>query len=54
MEHDLIDEYLIYVHPIVIGSGKPLFPRLGPRVNLRLLASRAFGNGVLQLHYRKA
>jgi len=54
MEHDLIDEYLIYVHPIVIGSGKPLFPRSGPRVNLRLLASRAFGNGVLQLHYRKA
>ena len=54
MERDLIDEYLIQVHPIVIGTGKPLFPRSGPRVNLRLLTSHAFGNGVLQLHYRKA
>ena len=54
MERDLIDEYLIQVHPVVIGAGKPLFPRSGPRINLRLLASRAFGNGVLQLHYRKA
>lgn len=54
MEHDLIDEYQIHVHPIVIGTGKPLFPRSGPRVNLRLVESRAFGNGVLKLHYRKA
>ena len=54
MERDLIDEYLIQVHPIVIGTGKPLFPRSGPRVNLRLLETRAFGNGVLQLRYRKA
>jgi dihydrofolate reductase len=54
MERDLIDEYVIQVHPIVIGAGKPLFPRSGPRINLRLLASHAFGNGVLQLHYRKA
>ena len=54
MERDLIDEYLIQVHPIVIGTGKPLFPRSGPRVNLRLLETRGFGNGVLQLHYRKA
>jgi dihydrofolate reductase len=54
MERDLIDEYVINVHPVVIGAGKPLFPRSGPRINLRLLASHAFGNGVLQLHYRKA
>jgi dihydrofolate reductase len=53
MRAGLIDEYRIYVHPIIIGKGKPLFPRSGPRVNLRLLESRAFGNGVLQLRYRK-
>jgi len=53
MRLGLIDEYRIYVHPIVIGAGKPLFPRSGPRVNLRLLETRAFGNGVLLLHYRK-
>ena len=54
MERGLIDEYLIQVHPIVIGAGKPLFPRSGPSVNQRLLETRAFGNGVLQLRYRKA
>jgi dihydrofolate reductase len=54
MHHGLVDEYRIYVHPIVIGAGKPLFPRSGPSVNLRLLETRAFGNGVLLLHYRKA
>jgi dihydrofolate reductase len=54
MRLGLIDEYRIYVHPIVIGAGKPLFPGSGPRVNLRLLETRTFGNGVLLLHYRKA
>jgi dihydrofolate reductase len=53
MRHDLIDEYRIYVHPILIGKGKPLFPASGPKVNLRLVDTRAFGNGVLLLHYRK-
>ena len=53
MRLGLIDEYRIYVHPIVIGTGKPLFPRSGPSVNLRLLETRAFGNGGLLLHYRK-
>ena len=53
MRLGLIDEYRIYVHPIVIGTGKPLFPSSGPSVNLRLLETRAFGNGVLLLHYRK-
>jgi dihydrofolate reductase len=53
MRHDLIDEYRIYVHPILIGKGKPLFPASGPKVNLRLVDTRAFGNGVLLLHYSK-
>jgi dihydrofolate reductase len=53
MRLGLIDEYRIYVHPIVIGTGQPLFPRSGPSVNLRLLETRGFGNGVLLLHYRK-
>ena len=53
MRLGLIDEYRIYVHPIAIGTGKPLFPRSGPSLNLRLHGTRAFGNGVLLLHYRK-
>ncbi len=53
LRHDLIDEFRIYVHPVLIGSGKPLFPRSGARIPLRLEETRAFGNGVLLLHYRK-
>jgi dihydrofolate reductase len=47
----LIDEYRLYVHPVVIGRGTPLFPPAEPRIDLRLLETRPFGNGVVLLHY---
>jgi len=54
MRHDLIDEYRIYVHPIVIGGGKPLFPpSSGFEVVLRLVETRTFGNGVVLLRYER-
>jgi dihydrofolate reductase len=52
MRHDLIDEYRLYVHPIVIGGGKPLFPA-DASFTLRLAETRTFGNGVVLLHYRR-
>ena len=52
MRHDLIDEYRIYVHPIVIGQGKPLFPS-DAKINLRLAETRTFGNGVVLLRYQR-
>lgn len=47
----LIDEYRIYVHPVLIGRGKPLFRPVDATASLRLLESRAFGNGVVLLRY---
>jgi dihydrofolate reductase len=53
-EHDLIDEYRIYVHPVLLGRGRTLFQASGQKAPLRLLASRVFGNGVVLLHYERA
>ncbi|MER5971608.1 dihydrofolate reductase family protein [Streptomyces sp. NPDC002055] len=53
MRQDLIDEYRVYVHPVLIGRGKPLFPDTDARTALRLVESRAFGNGVVLLRYER-
>jgi dihydrofolate reductase len=53
MQHDLIDEYRLYIHPVLIGRGKPLFPRSESMTSLRLAETRAFGNGVVLLRYQR-
>ncbi|OKK08564.1 deaminase [Streptomyces sp. CB03234] len=51
--HDLIDEYRVYVHPVLIGRGKPLFQDADTETGLRLVETRAFGNGVVLLRYER-
>ena len=51
---DLIDEYRVYVHPVVIGRGRPMFPASHERLDLRLAEARSFGNGVVLLRYARA
>jgi dihydrofolate reductase len=53
MRHDLIDEYRLYVHPVLVGRGKPLFRASDAMVGLRLAETRAFGNGVVLLRYQR-
>ena len=53
MADDLIDEYRIYVHPVVIGRGKPLFPASDTRISLQLAETHTFGNGVVLLRYQR-
>lgn len=47
----LIDEYLLHVYPLVLGSGKQLFPP-GKRVNLKLIDSQALPTGVVFQRYQ--
>jgi len=47
----LIDEYHLLIHPIVLGSGKPLFAGLDHAVKLTLLHSESFANGVVVSRY---
>ena len=51
LEADLIDEYHLLLHPVILGGGKPAF-RAGLRRNLELLETRRVGTGVIHLHYR--
>ena len=53
-EHDLVDEYRLYVNPVLIGRGRPMFPPTDRRASLRLLETRAFGNGVVLLRHGRA
>ncbi|MPZ27252.1 MAG: dihydrofolate reductase [Micromonosporaceae bacterium] len=53
MRHDLIDEYRLYVHPVVIGQGRPLFRPSDLTIGLRLAETRTFGNGVVLLRYQR-
>jgi riboflavin biosynthesis pyrimidine reductase len=45
----LIDEYRLYIHPVVVGCGKPFFA--GPRPPLRLVASDRIAEDVIRLTY---
>jgi riboflavin biosynthesis pyrimidine reductase len=45
----LIDEYRIYLHPVVLGHGKPYFA--GPRPPLRLISHDRIGDDVIRLAY---
>jgi dihydrofolate reductase len=53
IQHDLIDEYRIYLHPVLIGKGRPLFQPSAAGLNLRLAGTRTFGNGVVLLRYQR-
>ncbi len=52
IELDLIDLYRISVHPVALGSGKPLFEHLKERVNLELIETQVYQSGVVQLIYK--
>jgi dihydrofolate reductase len=46
-----LDEYRLFVHPVILGAGTPFFPALDDRIGLNLLGTRTFGSGVVYLRY---
>jgi len=54
MRLGLIDEYRLFVQPVVLGSGTPFFPASDSPIKLRLVDTRTFGSGVVYLRYRRA
>jgi dihydrofolate reductase len=49
----LIDEYRLFVSPVVLGGGTPYFPPLEERVNLELVETHTFGSRVVYARYRR-
>ncbi len=54
MQLGLIDEYWLYVHPIILGGGKLMFRQLHDKINVQLVETRTFGSGVVLLRYQRA
>ncbi|NML40850.1 dihydrofolate reductase [Chitinophaga sp. G-6-1-13] len=51
IQSGLIDVYKVSVHPVVLGTGKPLFEDIKERIGLKLTETQVFKSGVVQLTY---
>ena len=52
LNEDLIDDYIVSVHPVVLGAGLALFPSPARETRLRHVKTLSFASGLVQLHYR--
>ena len=51
MELNLIDEYQLCVHPVIAGSGLPLFENINDRTIFKLIKTKTFSGGAVTLYY---
>ncbi len=54
MKHDLIDQYMLLIHPLVLGSGRRMFPDGGTFAALRLVNTKTTNSGVVIATYEPA
>jgi len=53
MQHDLIDEYRLFVNPVILGGGTPYFTPLAKPLDLQLTESRTFNSRVVYLRHQR-
>lgn len=53
MQFDLIDDYWLFVNPVLLGKGIPVFDNIQEATKLKLIATHAFSSGVVCLHYER-
>jgi dihydrofolate reductase len=51
VEENLIDEYHLFVNPVAIGAGKPIFTSLNQRLPLKLVTTTVSSTGIVIMHY---
>jgi dihydrofolate reductase len=54
LSQGLVDEFWLFVNPILLGQGIPLFKGITETTKLKLLESKTFAGGVIALHYAKS
>jgi dihydrofolate reductase len=54
MRLGLVDAFMVYVHPVVLGRGRRMFAGAAAPLELRLTETRTFGSGVVLLRYERS
>ena len=54
LNEGLIDEFWLFVNPIILGKGMPLFKNITNTTKLKLVESKTFASGVIALHYARS
>ena len=54
IEHGLVDDYRLMVFPVILGSGKRMFPDLDKVATLKLVDAKTAGDGIVMLTYQAA
>jgi dihydrofolate reductase len=54
IEQGLVDDFQVFVYPVIVGGGTPFFPAVDHRIDLELVETRTFGSRVTYARYRRA
>jgi dihydrofolate reductase len=53
IELGLVDEFRLFINPVIVGGGTPFFPPLEDQIDLELVETRTFGSRVVYVRYRR-